>query len=42
LTVRFEEFLAAHAASPYVCCALIPVIPDVSFLRHEWQELAAL
>ena len=26
LTVRFGEFLAAHAASCYVCCALRPAI----------------
>ena len=38
--VRFGDFLAALAASSYVCCALTPVIPGVSFLGYEWRELA--
>jgi hypothetical protein len=34
--------LATLARSGYVCCALRPVIPDPSALRHEWLELAVL
>jgi len=40
--VRFGDFLAALAASSYVCCTLTPVIPGVSFLGYEWRELAEL
>jgi hypothetical protein len=29
LTVGFEDFIAAFAASSYVCCALTPVIPGI-------------
>src|SRR5437762_14022471 len=37
LRVRFGDLVAARAMSSYVCCALTLVIPDASFLRHEWH-----
>ena len=38
----FVEFFIAVATTSNVCCALRPVIPDASFLRHEWPKVAVL
>ena len=35
----FVEFFIAVATTSNVCCALRPVIPDASFLRHEWPKV---
>jgi len=40
LTVGFGEFLAAHVASRYVCCALRPAIAGTRTLVCELPELA--
>jgi len=34
------EFFIAVATTRNVCCALRPVIPDASFLKHEWPKVA--
>jgi hypothetical protein len=38
----FVEFFIAVATTRNVSCALRPVIPDASFLRHEWPKVAGL
>src|SRR5205823_2902414 len=38
----FVEFFIAVATTSHGCCALRPVIPDASFLRHEWPKVAEL
>jgi hypothetical protein len=40
LSARFVDFFTAVATTSYVCCALTPVIPEVSFLGHEWPKVA--